>query len=163
MKNYDVWQYLNTPSKDKIKKIDKLDEYAPLPNGIVTDGEGNLYEIPTEGKTPLRSVDLEYMKFSYNWKTKLIEVYLKNDDDTFELYDEFSLNPSSFIDNPKYWYMMLEHEYEDEIYSQINEFTEQENVAENINSYKYNYQLYADVKLKVKNGDKENKTKYIKD
>ena len=55
-----IWQYLRQLSEAEIDKIKSIDPYAPLPNGIVTDGFGNIYEIPKTGRTPLHFNALQW-------------------------------------------------------------------------------------------------------
>lgn len=166
-----IWSYLRQLSKNEVTKIEKIDPYAPLPNGIVTDGEGNLYEIPNKGKTPLVSLDDEDMKFSYNWENKEIEIYFK-EDDKFILYDSYSLSPLSFLDNPEYWYKTIEVDYEDELASLRDEFSltnndDTEKVAEFLGipeeKSKYVYEIEAETNFKVKKGDYENINVYEDD
>lgn len=162
-----IWQYLRQLSEAEIDKIKSIDPYAPLPNGIVTDGFGNLYEIPKTGRTPLVSLDNDYMKFSYNWETKYLEIYVEDEDsDKFSLLDEYSLTPGNFLDNPEYWYKVLEVDYADYIESVVeNEFADAgKEVAEAVNNdSQYKYQVTSYVKFHIIKGDYENTDNYVKD
>lgn len=163
-----IWQYLRQLSEAEIDKIKSIDHpYVPLPNGIVTDGFGNIYEIPKTGRTPLVSLDNDYMKFSYNWETKHLEIYVEDEDsDKFSLLDEYSLTPENFLDNPEYWYKVLEVDYADYIESVIeNEFVDAgKEVAEAVNNdSQYKYQVTSYVKFHIIKGDYENTDNYVKD
>ena len=113
------------------------------------NGFGNLYEIPKTGRTPLVSLDNDYMKFSYNWETKYLEIYVEDEDsDRFSLHDEYSLTPENFLDNPEYWYKVLEVDYADYIESVIeNEFADAgKEVAEAVNNdSQYKYQVTSNI------------------
>lgn len=155
-KKYDVYQYLNEVTSEEEKELDAKDEYEPLPQGYVTDGYGKYYKLPTEGKTPLVSLEKDWLKYCYNWETKSIEVYLKNEnaEDKYELFDEFDLSAGDFVDNPKYWYSMLENNYQDLIDMAVSDIKTTE-VSEFLDSYS-NAAIQADVVFKFAGDDTEN-------
>lgn len=162
-KKYDVYQYLDEVTSEEEKELDSKDEYEPLPQGYVTDGYGKYYKLPTEGKTPLVSLEKDWLKYCYNWETKRIEVYTKdeNAENKYELFDEFDLSAGDFVDNPKYWYSMLEDKYQDFIDMATSDIKATE-VQESLDSYN-NAAIQADVVFEFASKDTENLRQYAND
>lgn len=132
-----IWHHLyKAPSK-----VDQDNYYTSLPSGFVTDGFGNLYKIPKEGKLPLRSIngDREY-KFTYNWETKEIEVYVydlgadNSEVNNYVYLASYSVSPENFVDNPDYWYNVALSELHSEIEGEL----------ENIKASEA-YELYGEI------------------
>lgn len=70
----------------------------------ITDGFGNIYEVPSEGY----SDEYEYggKVFRYNYSRKRMEWVVDG-----EVVDSTGLSPSEFLDDPAYWF----EEYYDEL------------------------------------------------
>lgn len=133
----DIYNYLYKLSSNAADKLVKdLEDNAPLPSGYITDGYGNVYKIPTHGKTPAIILDEnDKVKYSYNWEDKVIEIYSKVDDDNYDLITTYNLNPEEFVDGPEYWFKTAAQTVEDEIYNEVDiseAFVENENTDESI-------------------------------
>lgn len=91
-----------------------------LPDGYVTDGEGGIYEIPKTGTTTLVSLDdVKDVKFRYNWKTREVEIYVRDrseeiDTNNYVLLTSMPLSAGDFIDGPEYWFRHALNTVEDE-------------------------------------------------
>lgn len=111
---------------DKIYKfMFKVNGKVNPDSTIVTDGFGNSYVVPSEGKTPLFQV--EGWNFQYNWKTGELEIFDKNS----QFVCSYNVNAENFIDSPSYWAKAALQANEDEISAVLDEF----NVNEMINKY----------------------------
>lgn len=155
MGKYDVYHSLKKLLSGSLKElnIDLTDPYSPLPDGLVTDGKGNVYMIPTSGSTPLVTInDNNYFKYRYNWSSNQIEIYAFDEDesnnevDTYSYLDSIDLNPSDFIDNPEYWYQMAYEELKD--FSDfddflVNEAIQKMDIFTDEDEYEYDYLLTA--------------------
>lgn len=64
----------------------------------VTDGYGRVYELPTEGYSDTYKYDDRI--FRYNYSKKRLEWISNNG----KVIDSTILSPSSFVDNPVYWF-----------------------------------------------------------
>lgn len=134
MSKYDVWHLLHKLSDTDAKELgisDVRDPYKPLPEGVVTDGLGNLYQIPTTGQTPLSQLEEDdYFKYRYNWETSEIEVYVKDTDsdsvDSYSLLESVGVSPYDFIDNPEYWYRDVAETIEEDTGIDLRDFETKE-------------------------------------
>ena len=161
MSKYDVWHLLHKLSDTDAKELgisDVKDPYQPLPEGVVTDGFGNLYQIPTTGQTPLIQLeDDNYFKYRYNWETNEIEVYVKDDSienglDNYSLLESVGLSPYDFIDNPEYWYRNVAETIEEDTGIDLRDFETKEAYelyGEIIDEDKdmYEYEIRAEIEM----------------
>lgn len=94
-----IFKYLIKLSE---KEIETLSEKQT--DHLVTDGYGNLYEIPTTGKTELFTVsDVGAdMKFLYDFDKQQIDLYLEENDKHLYM-GSYSVSAEDFIDGPEYW------------------------------------------------------------
>ena len=116
-----IYNYLYKLSSNAADKLVKdLEDNTPLPSGYITDGYGNIYKIPTHGKTPSVTLDEnDKVKYSYNWEDKAIEIYSKVDDSNYDFVTSYNLNPEEFVDGPEYWFKTAAQTVEDEIYNEV--------------------------------------------
>lgn len=142
-----IYNYLYKLSSNAADKLVKdLEDNTPLPSGYITDGYGNIYKIPTHGKTPAIILDEnDKVKYSYNWEDKVIEIYSKVDDDKYDLITTYNLNPEEFVDGPEYWFKTAAQTVEDEIYNEVDiseAFVENESTKVEI---EFNYSVNNDM------------------
>lgn len=116
-----------------------------LPDGYVTDGEGGIYEIPKTGTTTLVSLDdIKDVKFRYNWKTREVEIYVRDrseeiDTNNYVLLTSMPLSAGDFIDGPEYWFRHALNTVEDEANYAIQTAEAYELYGEVIDDDKENY------------------------
>ena len=112
MKN--IFNCLFKLSDEQVKEIEKeistSDSYMGLPSGIVTDGFGNLYKIPSVGRTAKTKIGDKSLDVWYDWESKAI--FVSNG----EFTADFALSPESFIDNPDYWFNVAYENLENELF-----------------------------------------------
>lgn len=113
MKN--IFNCLFKLSDKQVEEIEKEastnDSYMGLPSGIVTDGFGNLYKIPSIGKTAKTKVGTESsLDAWYDWESKAI--FISDGESTID----FAVSPESFIDNPDYWFNVAYENLKDELF-----------------------------------------------
>lgn len=110
---YKLLYKLTTKAAEEV--IEQSDEFS-LPVGFVTDGYGNIYKIPTKGKTPLYYPEDSKEGFQYNWETKQLEIEISDD-----FIESIDIEPTDFIDNPDYWFREAQKNFDDEIKAEISE------------------------------------------
>lgn len=117
----DVYHYMYKLAPSSAEKVVSQSTSASLPSGYLTDGLGNIYKIPTKGKTPLVSInDDDRLKYSYNWQTKEIEIYSRNDENNkYNFLVSYSVTPENFADGPEYWFNQAKEEADSEIESEL--------------------------------------------
>lgn len=109
MKN--IFNCLFKLSDKQVEEIEKEnDSYMGLPRGIVTDGFGNLYRIPSTGKTTKTKIGTESFDIWYDWELKAI--FISDGESTVD----FALYPESFIDNPDYWFNVAYENLKNELF-----------------------------------------------
>lgn len=117
----DVYRYMYKLAPSSAEKIVSQSTGASLPAGYLTDGLGNIYKIPTKGKTPLISInDDDRLKYSYNWQTKEVEIYSRNDENNkYSFLTSYGVTPENFADGPEYWFNQAKEEADSEIESEL--------------------------------------------
>lgn len=102
VKDLNIWQYMQKLTQDE---VDNMPETEKL--NLLTDGWGNYYLPPDNGKTDLYVLDGdEIFLYCYNFGTKELEAYVERPADgysRYELVDSTGLNIGNFADNPEYW------------------------------------------------------------
>lgn len=112
----DIYHYMYKLAPSSAEKIVSQSVGAFLPAGYLTDGFGNIYKIPTKGKTPLVSINEDdRLKYSYNWQTGEIEIYSRNDENKYSFLTSYSVTPENFADGPEYWFNQAKEEVSNEI------------------------------------------------
>lgn len=112
----DIYKYLyKLAPKVAEEVISQSDEFS-LPAGFVTDGYGNIYKIPTKGKTEIYYPEDSKEGFQYNWETKQLEIKISDD-----FIESINIEPTDFIDNPDYWFREAQKNFDDEIKAEISE------------------------------------------
>lgn len=115
-----IFRYLYRLSPKLADEVVASAGSGSLPDGYVTDGEGGIYEIPKTGTTTLVSLDdIKDVKFRYNWKTREVEVYVRDrseeiDTNNYVLLTSMPLSAGDFIDGPEYWFRNALDTVEDE-------------------------------------------------
>lgn len=115
-----IFRYLYRLSPKLADEVVASAGSGSLPDGYVTDGEGGIYEIPKTGTTTLVSLDdVKDVKFRYNWKTREVEVYVRDrseeiDTNNYVLLTSMPLSAGDFIDGPEYWFRNALSTIEDE-------------------------------------------------
>lgn len=94
------------PFKD-CTKVRNPEKYQGTPAGMVNDGYGNLYKIPTTGTS--QSITKDGYKVRYNFKNGTIEVLDKN-----KVVYRISLSAGNWFDGPEYWVDKVLKEMESE-------------------------------------------------
>lgn len=82
----------------QVKMTDAEWSKAKKSGKYVTDGYGRIYELPTEGYSDTFVYDDRI--FRYNYGKKRLEWISNNE----KVIDSTILSPSSFVDNPVYWF-----------------------------------------------------------
>lgn len=116
----DVYRYMYKLAPSSAEKIVSQSTGASLPAGYLTDGLGNIYKIPTKGKTPLVSINEDdRLKYSYNWQTGEIEIYGRDDENKYSFLTSYGVTPENFADGPEYWFNQAKEDVDDEIESEL--------------------------------------------
>lgn len=116
----DVYRYMYKLAPSSAEKIISQSTGASLPAGYLTDGLGNIYKIPTKGKTPLVSINEDdRLKYSYNWQTGEIEIYGRDDENKYSFLTSYGVTPENFADGPEYWFNQAKEDVDDEIESEL--------------------------------------------
>lgn len=170
---YDVYHLLKKVNE---KDLDiNLDENTSLPYNVVTDGFGNLYEIPVTGRTPAVSLNDDIsVKFSYDWDKRQIDIYILSNDDNYsdvnnyEYVTSYPISAENFLDGPKYWYNVAYTEMQDEIQSQLNDLEVKEAFelyGEIIDDDKdmYKYEIDVNIEFNILDDNYENISLYEKE
>lgn len=137
--------------KFQLKRLSS--DYAiPDDKDTITDGWGNIYELPTDGYTPYFDID-DYFKVRYNWNEHTLELYTI--EDLNEYIDSYGLNPYDFMDNPEYWINKLidEHEQEMANYDAVKEAYELYGEIIDDDKEKYEYEIKLQYSLIPNNDD----------
>lgn len=155
-----IFSYLHKLTPKEESYLEFQDNYR-LPSGYITDGEGGIYKIPKIGKLPLYSInkDRRY-KFTYNWGTKEIEIYVYIgpgiDTNSYEYVTSYSISAENFIDNPEYWYSVALDEMQNEI-TNFDEYVREaiEVYGEIIDDDKDNYEYVTKIDYEIYTIDDE--------
>lgn len=160
---HDIWDQLHILSEQEKEKlgIDYVDEYSILPENIVTDGEGNFYELPKEGYTKIDELENDkYFKYRYNWTNSEVEVFMKNTDDnieSMELIETVGVSPYDFVDNPEYWYQTVAETIEEDTGINLSDFEIEEAIESiNINDESLegtNHQIICEYNIEMKDNN----------
>ena len=169
-----IFNYLyKIPAKKATEILDDMEKnkLSSLPNDIVTDGEGNIYQIPRKGHTPLKSLEddeLKFVKFSYDWDRRCIDIYVRNpenelDANNYDYLTSYNVNASGFIDNPEYWFRVAYETAEDEIANEYDVKEAYELYGEVIDDEKdlYSYDIVYDVEFNAEDDEEYNEIENI--
>ena len=153
-----IYRYVYKLSPSSADKVISQSTSASLPDGYFTDGEGNIYKIPTTGKTSLFTVDdiHEDIKFSYDWAKGELNIYVRQPDDEIETNNyawvtSYSVNAENFVDGPDYWCKMALQELDDDVENELQFAEAYELYGEIIDDDKENYQYEIDFSFELLN------------
>ena len=120
----DVYKYMYKVAPSTADKI-IADADSSLPYGYVTDGMGNIYKIPTKGRTPLTYINnSKDYKFAYNWENATIEVYIRDlaneiDANNWEILGTYPVSRENFADGADYWFNVALDTLHEDIDSEV--------------------------------------------
>lgn len=99
----DIFKYLK-----KVKMSDSEWLKARKTGKYITDGYGNIYEIPTEGYFP-KTWKADGLSFRYNFNNKSLECFNPKvpESSKVKVIDSVNINPVEFFDNPYYYVLEL--------------------------------------------------------
>lgn len=140
-----IFRYLYRLSPKLADEVVASAGSGPLPDGYVTDGEGNIYGIPKTGTTTFVSLDdIRDVKFRYNWEMHEVEVYVRDrseeiDTNNYIFLTSMPLSAENFIDGPEYWFRNAWDTIEDEVNYDIQTAEAYELYGEVIDDDRENY------------------------
>lgn len=149
-----IYNYLYKLTPKSADKVIEQSNGKALPDGYVTDGLGNIFKFPSQGKTTLFTVDNinPVYKFCYDFTDSKIEMYYKEGGKKAELVYSIGVSPVNFIDNPDYWFTMAYQEAKSEVGFIDNELATKEainafgaySLGDEKENYRYKIVIYWD-------------------